>query len=115
MDQSIQLPPPSNITRQTATGIQTPNSLVRSTSTASDRSEIRNPDESMRSRLSVYRTYLEHELEFVDNEIHALIERPPSQDPAQDHALAELRDGLKIRYNGLRVRLGKVKELLEVM
>jgi len=110
MDQTIQLPPPYSITRQIATGLNSP--LSRSVSTGS---EIRNPDETMRDRLGVYRTYLEHELEFVDNEIHALIARAPSQNPTQDHALAELCDGLKIRYNSLRVRLGKVKELLEVM
>jgi hypothetical protein len=110
MNQTIQLPPPSPITRQIATGLNSP--LSRSVSTGS---EIRNPDETMRDRLSVYRTYLEHELEFLDNEIRALIERPPSQDPTQDHAFAVLRDGLKIRYNSLGVRLRKVKELLEVM
>ena len=60
MDQSIQLPPPSAITRQVATGLNSP--LARSTSTASDRSDIRNPDDAMRQRLGVYRTYLEHEI-----------------------------------------------------
>jgi len=104
------LPPPLSITRQVATGLLgSPITLSREASIPS------NPDETMRDRLGVYRTYLEHELEFLDNEIHALIERPPSQDPTQDHAFAVLRDGLKIRYNSLRVRLGKVRELLEVM
>ncbi len=112
MDQSIQLPPPSNITRQVATGLNSP--LSRSISTTSDRSDIRNPDDTMRQRLGVYRTYLEHEITFVDNEIMALIQRPPSQNPTDDAALMELRDSLKIRYNSLRARLVKVNELMEL-
>lgn len=113
MDQSIQLPPPSSISRQTAVGLNSP--LSRSVSTVSDRSDIRNPDETMRHRLSVYRTYLEHEIQFVDNEIRALIEREPSQNPTQDAALLDLRDSLKIRYNSLRTKLVKVSELLELL
>lgn len=115
MDQPIRLPAPSNITRQVATGIQTPNSLARSTSTVSDRSDIRNPEETMRNRLGVYRTYLEHEIDFVDNEIRALIERAPSQNPTQDAALLDLRESLKVRYNNLRTKLVKVNELLELL
>lgn len=115
----IQLPAPSNsnLVRQTAVGIAgSPIALSRSTSTGSDRSgDILPPDETMRRRLVVYRTYLEHESDFVENEIQALIQRPPSQDPAEDHALLDLRNSLKVRYNTLRRRLVRVIDLLEAL
>ena len=65
--------------------------------------------------IGVYRTYLEHEIDFVDNEIRALIERAPSQNPTQDAALLDLRESLKVRYNNLRTKLVKVNELLELL
>jgi len=119
MSYSQQLPPPSlHITRQTATGVVgSPLALSRevSTSTSSSRSDMRTPDELMRERLGAYRTHLEHELEFVFNEIEALIRRAPSQNPVEDASLLELRDGLKVRYNNLRVKHTRVASLLEVM
>ncbi len=114
----IQLPAPSNnaLIRQTAVGVVgSPVPLSRSVSGGSDRSDIVPPDEAMRQRLLVYRTHLEHELDFVDNEIMALIQRPPSQDPAQDAALLDLRNSLKIRYNNLRMKLTRVNDLLSVL
>jgi hypothetical protein len=69
----------------------------------------------MRQRLVVYRTHLEHELDFVDNEIQALIQRPPSQDPSQEIAFMELRNSLKIRYNTLGKKLMRVNDLLALL
>lgn len=115
----MQLPAPSTSTlvRQTAIGFAgSPIALSRSTSTGSDRSgDILPPDETIRRRLVVYRTYLEHESEFVENEIQALIQRPPSQNPGEDQALLELRNSLKVRYNTLRRRLVRVIDLLEAL
>ena len=117
MSNSTPLPPPSlSFQRQTAVGLLgSPITLSREVSTSSSRSDTRHPDEIMRERLTVYRTYLEHEIEFVDNEIQALIERVPSQDPVQEGPFLELRDNLKIRYNGLTAKLTRVIALLEVM
>jgi hypothetical protein len=113
----ITLPPPSPATRQVGmTGsVGSPMSLVRSTSTASTASDIRTPEETLREYLNGYKVFLEHEIQFVDNEIRALIERPASDNPAQDGAFLTLRNSLKIRYNTLTNRLRKVNDLLEVM
>lgn len=110
----ITLPPPSPATRQVGTvgSVGSPMSLVRSTSTAS---EIRTPEETLRDYLNAYKVFLEHEIQFVDNEIMALIERPPSDDPAQDGAFLTLRNNLKIRYNTLTNKLRRVNDLMEVM
>ena len=117
MSNAQQLPPPSiNVTRQTAIGIiGSPLTLSRGTSNISDRSDIRHPDEVMREQLALYKTHLEHELQFVDNEIQALFQRTPSQDPVQEAALVELRNGLKVRYNRIRAKLTMVNDLLEIM
>lgn len=117
MSNALQLPPPSlTVVRQTAVGVLgSPITLSRNTSIGSDRSEIRNPDEVMRERLALYKTHLEHELQFVDNEIQALFQRTPSQDPVEEAALRELRNSLKVRYNRIRVKLTKVSELLEII
>lgn len=116
MSNSQQLPPPSlSIRRQVATGVSSPISLSREASTTSSRSDIRHPDEVMLERLTHYKVHLEHEIDFVDNEIQALIQRPPSQNPVEDASLLRLRDELKIRYNNLRVKLTRVLALLEVM
>ena len=111
------LPPPSlQITRQVAVGaLGSPITLSREVSTASSRSENRSADEVMRERLGAYRIFLEHELDFLFNEIEALIRRAPSQNPVEDASLLELRDGLKVRYNNLRVKHTRVVALLEVM
>lgn len=112
----IHLPPPSPATRQVGVGtLGSPISLARSTSTTSTASEIRTPEETLRDSLNAYKLFLEHEIQFVDNEITALIERPPSDNPAQDGAFLTLRNNLKVRYNTLTHRLRKVRELLEVM
>lgn len=113
----ITLPPPSPATRQVGAvgSVGSPMSLVRSTSTASTASDIRTPEETLRDYLNGYKVFLEHEIQFVDNEIMALIERPPSDNPAQDGALLTLRNNLKIRYNTLVNKLRRVNDLLEVM
>jgi hypothetical protein len=112
------LPAPTHeeLIRQTAVGIAgSPVPLSRSVSTASDTSEIVHPDEAIRRRLSVYQTFLQHELDFLDTEIQELIQRPISQDSIQEAAFLELRNGLKIRYNNLRVKLSRVSDLLAVL
>lgn len=106
-------PPPLLITRQIATGLLgSPITLSRETSTTSS---PRNPNEIMREHLCVYRTYLEHEITFVDNEIQALIVRTPYQDPVQEGHFLTLRDNLKVRYNDLSAKRTRVIALLEVM
>lgn len=116
MSEFTELPPPTlSIRRQIATGVLSPIALSREDSTASSRSDVRHPDEIMRERLLVYKTYLEHEITFVENEIRALIERPPSQDPVQQAVFLELRDNLKVRFNHLSARLPRLVALLEVM
>lgn len=106
----INLPPPSPATRQVGGG-----SLGSPLSITSTVSEIRSPEETLRDYLNAYKVFLEHEIQFVDNEILALIERPPGDNPAQDGALLTLRDNLKVRYNSLQNRLAKVLSLLEVL
>lgn len=115
-DSNFLAPPSLNITRQIATGVLgSPITLSREVSTTSSRSEPRHPDEVMRERLLTYKTQLEHDVEFVNNEIQALIVRTPSQDPVQEAAWLKLRDDLKIRFNTLSARLSRLNLLLEVM
>jgi hypothetical protein len=112
----INLPPPSPATRQIGISmLGSPISPTRSTSSLSGASENRSPEETLREYLNGYKVFLEHEIQFVDNEIMALIERPASDNPAQDGAFLTLRNSLKIRYNTLTNRLRKVNDLLEVM
>ncbi len=106
----INLPPPSPATRQVGAG-----SLGSPLSITSTVSEIRSPEETLRDYLNAYKVFLEHEIQFVDNEILALIERQPSDNPAQESAFLTLRDNLKVRYNTLRTRLAKLEALLEVL
>lgn len=116
MSESTHLPPPPlSIRRQIATGVVSPITLSREESLASSRSDVRHPDEIMRERLLVYKTYLEHEIQFTETEIRALIERPPSLDPVQQSTFEQLRDNLKVRYNSLSAKLPRVVALLEVM
>lgn len=113
----ISLPPPSPVTRQVGTTgsiIGSPVSITQSISSVST-PEVRNPEETLRDYLHAYKVFLEHEIQFIDNEIRALIERPPSDNPAEDGALLTLRNNLKIRYNTLTNKLRKVNDLLEVM
>lgn len=111
----LRLAPPSPATRQTGIAIGSPMILSRSTTDGSDLSDTQNPETSLRHRLLVFKVHLEHEIDFLDSEIHALIERPPSQNPVEDAALLELRDNLKIRYNTFRTRLVRVDDLLSVL
>jgi hypothetical protein len=69
----------------------------------------------LRDSLGVYKTFLLHEIQFVDSEITALIERAPDPNPSQEAALQQLRDGLKIRFNNLQTRLARVNALLDVI
>ena len=112
----INLPAPTNAERQVGVSLMgSPIILSRSTSNVSGVSDIRTPEESLRDRLLVYKTHLTHEIDFVNNEITALIQRPPSQDLSEEAALQDLRNGLKIRYNLLQARLTRVNALLEVL
>lgn len=114
----INLPPPSAATRQVGVTLGTVGSpivLSRSTSSISNHSDIRSPEEVLRDNLLAYKTFLQHEIEFVDNEITALVERPPSDNPHLDASFLRLREGLKIRYNTLTMRLARTNALLEVM
>jgi len=112
----INLPPPSPATRQVGISlVGLPIVLSRSTSSISNQSDIRTPEESLRDALQVYKNFLEREIQFVDSEITALIERPTGQDVAQDAALLQLRNGLKIRYNNLQTRLMRLNALVEVL
>lgn len=112
----INLPVPTDVTRQVGVSVMgSPIVLSRSTSNISNVSDVRTPEESLRDRLLVYKTHLIHEVEFVDNEITALIQRPPSQDTSEQNALVDLRNGLKVRYNTLLLRLTHVNALLEVL
>ena len=118
MSNTTELAPPSSLTftRQIATGfLGSPITLSREASMTSSSSDNRHPEEIMREHLEVYKTYLEHEITFVDNEINALIQREPSPDPVQEAALLELRDKLKVRYNKTTAKLSRVIALLEVM
>jgi hypothetical protein len=116
MDQitGINLPQPSPATRQVGVSLMgSPISLSRSTSSLSNQSDIRSPEEILRDNLLAYIIFLEHEIEFVDAEITALLERPSSNDPNVDTAFLRLREGLKIRYNKLQQRLSRARALLD--
>jgi hypothetical protein len=118
MDQitGINLPPPSPATRQVGVSlVGSPISLARSTSSLSNQSDIRSPEEVLRDNLIAYKVFLEHEIQFVDTEIIALAERLPSDDPSVDAAFLRLRDGLKVRYNKLQTRLSYARALLETL
>jgi hypothetical protein len=99
----MELPPPTDLSRQT--GIGSPITLSRGTSTGSD--EIRSPEEEMRSKLLVYKTYLEHETDFLDKEITALLN--------QGEWGLVLRTRLKVRYNTVQRRLHCVVQLLDAL
>jgi hypothetical protein len=65
--------------------------------------------------LLAYKTFLEHELQFLESEIHALIHREPDENPRQEAAMLTLRDGLKVRYNTQSVKMVRIQALLDVM
>lgn len=107
---------PSPPTRQTGVGILgSPISLSRSVSLTSNSTDTRTPEEVLRDNLLVYKTFLEHEIQFIDSEINALIERPISGDSHLDASFMTLRNGLKIRFNTLQVKKARVDSLLEVL
>jgi hypothetical protein len=113
--ESLNLPIPTDLSRQVGiSDAGSPLSLSRQSSTASS-PRVENPDQAMRRRLLTYKIYLEHEITFVDNEITALQCRTRGVNPQDDVILDELLDGLKIRYNTLVTRKGRVEDLLEVM
>jgi len=109
----MDLPPPTDLTRQT--GIGSPIVLSRGTTNGSDLSDIRSPDEEIRCKLLAYKTYLEHESDFLDNEIRALMERQPSLDRLEERAFADLRTSLKVRFNSVQRKLYCVRELLALL
>ena len=107
---------PSPPTRQIGIGIMgSPLSLSRSVSLASNTTDNRTPEEVLRDNLTAYKTFLEHEIQFIDNEIHALIERPSSGDSHLDASFMTLRNSLKIRFNTLVTKKNRVDSLLEVL
>ena len=107
--QSIGLPPPSPATRQVGVSITgSPLELPRYISNAS--SEAQNLHEKLSNALTLYQTHLEHDIEFVSNEIKAITENTEQQE-----MLIKLRDAIQSRYTTLQLRLARVKALLEVM
>ena len=110
----MELPPPTDFSRQV--GVSSPTSpLSRATTYSSDRSEIHHPDHEMREHLLRYKTFLEHEITFVDSEIQALLDKKPSEDTAEEQQWLQLRQNLKVRYNTLQHRLARVRALLELL
>lgn len=109
----MDLPPPMNISRQV--GVAETGSPIELSRGSSGSTSPVNPELAIRLRLVSYKVYLEHEIDFVGNEIQALGQRDPSADPFENQILRELQDGLKIRYNGLQIRLTRTLALLEVM
>ena len=110
----MNLPPPSSIdlTRQTCVSSSgSPIALSRSSSTGSDRSI----EESLRVRLESYLIFLQHEIDFISNEIQALIDRIPGPDRLLEDSFLDLRDRLKIRFNRLQLKKVRLLSLLEVV
>lgn len=106
------LPPPIQLTRQTGvSSAGSPISLPRSTSTTSQLSV----EDSLRAQLESYLIFLQREIDFIGNEIQALIERIPGNDPVQEESFLRLRGGLKVRFNKLQRKKEGVINLLEVI
>lgn len=101
---SLAIPPPA--TRQV--GLSSLGSPLELTRSISNRSDVQTPEENIKQRLQVYKTYLEHEVDFIDSEIRALVGEI-------DPAFMDLRNGLKIRFNTLQTKLARVNALLEVL
>lgn len=112
----LNLPIPFGLRRQVGvTEVGSPLTISRGSSIGSPRVVPENQDEAMRVRLLTYKTYLEHDMDFVDNEITALIRRIRSPNQEEETLLDQLLDGLKVRHNTLQARLTRTKALLEVM
>ena len=104
---SLSIPPPA--TRQIGISVTgSPLELTRSVSST------QTPEESLKQRLQVYKTHLEHELEFISSEIQAILDMP-FLSLSENQAFMDLRNGLKIRLNTLQVKLFRVNALLEVL
>ena len=103
MNNHLSLAIPSPATRQV--GISMLGSPLELSRSASD---AQTPEESLKQRLQVYKLHLEHDIEFMNSEIQALVGQTST-------AFLDLRDGLKIRYNTLQIRLSRVNALLEVL
>lgn len=115
-DNSLHLPIPIGLSRQVGVSdMGSPLTISRGSSVSSPRVLPENQDEVMRSRLLAYKTYLEHDIDFVSSEIAALINRIPGPNPQEEALLEELKDGLKVRFNVLQARLTRTNALLEVM
>lgn len=115
-DHHLNLPIPFGLRRQVGvTEVGSPLTISRGSSIGSPRVLPENQDEAMRVRLLSYKTYLEHDLDFVDSEISALIQRIRGPNRREETLLDELLDGLKVRHNSLQARLTRTKALLEVM
>ena len=113
---TISLPAPTELTRQVGVSeMGSPMTLSRGSSEVSNQSYIQTQDQRMLNQLVVYKVYLEHEVEFVNTEIQALINRVPNEESALEASFLQLREDLKVRYTTLQNRLRKVKELLDLM
>lgn len=109
-------PPPIDLTRQIGiSAAGSPITLSRSSSTGSERSDARTVDQVLRARLEPYLIHLQHDIDFVANEIQALIEREPGPDRVQEERFLYLRDGLKVRFNHLQLKKERILALLEVL
>lgn len=109
----INLPPPSPARRHVAPeSIGSP--LLASPGGLSIR-ESRSIEETLRETLLAYMMFLEHELQFLESEIAALIERQIGETPREEAAMLTLRNGLKVRYNTQSVKMARVKALLDVV
>jgi len=108
----MSLPPPIDLTRQTGISLAgSPIALSRSSSSGSDRSV----EESVRARLESYLVFLQHEVDFIGNEIQALIDRQTGSDRILEESFLDLRHRLKLRFNGLQIKKQRLLSLLEVM
>jgi hypothetical protein len=108
----MSLPPPIDLTRQIGiSAAGSPIALSRSSSTGSDRSV----EDSVRARLETYLVFLQHEVDFIGNEIQALIDRQAGSDRVLEDSFLDLRDRLKVRFNGLQLKKQRLLSLLEVM
>ncbi len=109
-------PPPLDFTRQVGvSSYGSPIVLSRSSSSMSDRSDARTMDQVLKARLESYLTYLQHEIDFINNEIQALIHREPGPNEAQEQDLLRLREQLKVRFNHLQVKKERTVALIEVL
>jgi hypothetical protein len=112
----MNLPIPIGLSRQVGVSdMGSPLTISRGSSVTSPRVLPDNQDETMRQHLLNYKTYLEHDIDFVNSEIFALINRVPGPNQQEETLLEELKEGLKVRFNTLQARLTRTKALLEVM